>query len=156
MKRIIQIGFLILAITLLASLCMGCNQKDDEKTFNETDFAFQYYAKEQVYQKGARIELKAELINDSDNRHRYYGIYSDFNASSTLYCVVDGEEYHIPYEDLVFTDDAPSTKLVDAHQSSTRTYYFNIPEDAPSGEYHLRLSYKTATETFYNIFTLSE
>lgn len=286
MKRIIQIGFLLLAITLLASLCMGCNQKDDEKiynetavtyryelekteyklgdviqftvemindssypsvyigednfrpkaelirrvyitedacydytilyaghslgndsttrreippggsqttsfefyiptdaptgayflrltyngttkyfsdiititdeTFNETDFAFRYYAKEQAYQKGARIEFKAELTNDSDNRHRYYGIYSDFNASATLYCVVDGEEYHVPYEDLAFTEDALSTRIIDAHGLSTRTYYFNIPEDAPNGAYHLRLSYKTATETFYNVFTLSE
>lgn len=157
MKQFNRFLSVFLLVGLFASLCIGCERKDEEETYNETDFSFQYLLPiEQAYQRGARIDIQTELINDSDYPYSYYGTYFDFHACPTLFCIVDGEEYCIPPGDMfAIPDDAPSLKTVDAHKSRVWSFYFDIPKDAPIGNYHLRLSYKTATKTFLNVFTLA-
>jgi len=121
----------------------------------QTNFGFGIAHTEGAPKKGQRIAIETTLTNISGQVYTYTGGYSYFIPGVRLYCVVDGKEYVINHDPIPGTDDT-GTYHVPAGESRMQIYYFNIPEDAPNGNYHLQVSYYPESVIFENIFTLSE
>ena len=121
----------------------------------QTNFGFGIEHIEGAPKKGQRIAIETTLTNISGQVYTYTGGYSHFTPGVRLYCVVDGKEYVINHDPIPGTDDT-GTYHVPAGESRMQTYHFNIPEDAPNGNYHLQVGYYPESVIFENIFILSD
>ena len=116
------------------------------------DFLFVFKGKSGYFARGERMELEIEIINNTGGIHEYTG-YDTFSANPRLYCINNGEEYVLNEELRYGTCDASLHKI--EHGGSVKdTYYYNIPEDAPLGEYTLTFFYNGFRKDFVGYFTL--
>lgn len=120
----------------------------------DSDFDFSYELIEGTLERGNRICISVALINQRDESYQWTGAHSHFRASVQLLCVFNGEEYLISPEPSPDTDDVADHE-VPAGESRTYRYYFNIPSDAPSGEYDMICSFEDEEKTFSGVFTLN-
>ena len=156
MKKIHRLISVFLLIGLLSSLCMGCDQKDAETIYNETDFAFSYHMEEgQELKRGSTIHINVSWKNISQYPVALIG-QDHGEVSATLFCKVEGAEYSFSRQEPALSSGAYLNFKIPTGQTVGTSCSFIIPMSAPSGEYHLRVSYKGGSETFYNVFTLSD
>ena len=99
------------------------------------------------------MELDVELINNTGATHTYNGS-SSYRAWVKLFCITNGEEYVLEHEEVADTSDAYTYYDIEAGASRPWTYYYNIPADAPAGEYTLVCQYQTTRTEFKGYFTL--
>lgn len=145
MKRISLI--LATCVIVLGMLCTSCSK--------EQKFEFYYELEEMEWSKGTSNEIRVTIINASEKEYKYEGAYSTFCADAKLYCKKDDTEYQISREENSITTDVGIHTVKNGEERST-IYRFNIPTDAPLGEYHLELSYDGYKEVFHNVLIITE
>ena len=136
---------LFLLICLVAALLYGCAEK-------EYTFAFSVELRDPDTRevitevaRGDRIEVAVTVTNASGRAYEYVGAASGFNADVILSMTEQSYEYRLVHEPIAETADKNPHRIEDG-ESSTRSYYFTIPEDAPSGEYVLYTGYQHSSE----------
>ena len=143
-----KVIFLLLILCISASIILAsCHDNSSYR------FEFFYSVKNTSINRGEHIEIEVTLKNGSEKQYNYVGPESDFRALAELYC--NETDYIIPCDPVTSTDDAGKHSVAPG-ESSTYVYGFMIPQDAPAGEYNLRLSFNTSSQTFNNIFTLDK
>lgn len=116
-------------------------------------FAFSYKLDKNEYGKGDRAELSATIKNESGATYKYIGASSDFTPTVYLYCEGGADKYEISIESPPSTTDVGTFTIKDG-ESVTRYFYFDIPSDAPTGEYSLKMSYLNNEAVFENVLTI--
>ncbi len=139
---------LCLMLVIIVLFLTGC----DKTPFRDFSFSYEIKTEQQEVSRGDRVYITVTLTNDSDFAYIYKGTFSDFDAHERLYC----KGYIIWCEPYPVTDDGPRVHFIKPHQSSSRTYCYIIPDDAPSGDYDLRVGYKDSEATYYKVFTLTD
>ncbi|MBQ9806682.1 MAG: hypothetical protein IJW49_09290 [Clostridia bacterium] len=118
------------------------------------DFLFVFKGKSGYFARGEAMSIEVNLINNTGATHTYDGA-SSYRASVKLFCLVNGEEYVLEHAPIADTDDAPGSYYdMEAGGSRSWGYYYNIPADAPLGEYTLVCQYQTTRTEFKGYFTL--
>ena len=116
------------------------------------DFLFDFELIEGSFVRGKTIRLN---INVYSNMETIFTAYDSFIPKAELICVMDGEEYIIePREKHVFPEFYSMEVRPGAKNGSVE--YFDIPFDAPMGEYILVCSYNDTTIGFEGYFTLTQ
>ena len=142
-KTLIILSFiLVISASIILASC------HDNSSYR---FDFFYSVKNTSINRGEHIEIEVTLKNSSEKQYKYVGSESDFRASAELYC--NETDY------IIHCDPVPSTDDIGKHsvapgESRMFVYGFMIPQDAPAGEYHLKLSFYKSSQTFNTIFTL--
>ena len=158
MKKSHRLISVFLLVGLLSSLCMGCDRKNKEEIYNETNFTYRYELEKTEYKPGNLIQITVEMINDSSYPSVYIGedhfrpqaeLVRRVYITNDVYC-----DYTVIYAGNSIDNSSVTRKEMPPGGSQTTRFIFQIPEDAPGGEYSLRLSYKNETKTFLNVFTL--
>ena len=123
----------------------------------QPQFSFSYDIEEREYKAGDCIVIQATITNTSGKSYRYTGAFSDFNPEISLYYISKNNEKlgHIEYEPRAMTTDYNQHVIADG-ESSTTTYYFNVPEDAACTEYSITLSYKGMQQEFAGVLRVVE
>ncbi len=127
----------------------NANDPQDESA----DFLYVFNLEYGDFERGKGMELKVELINNTGSTHTYSGS-SSYRAWIKLFCITNGEEYVLEHELVADTADSYTYYDMEAGGSRPWTYYYNIPADAPAGEYTLECSYQTTKTEFKGYFTL--
>ena len=140
MRKIILCCILILTFVFLS----GCGRSSDR-------FTFSYEISTEEVSRGDRISITVTLTNDSDLMYIYKGGVSSFSAHERLYC-----NGYIIRSISADTDDGSRIHFVKPHQSSSRTFVYVIPDDAPNGDYNLRVGYESSEATYYKVFIISD
>lgn len=143
-KRIV---FFALAVSLI--FLVGCSRSSSDS------FSFSYSIGHGELIKGGRIEITVTLTNNSDKKYSYSGSESDFRAEVKLFCKNGATEYIVPAEPVPSTDDV-GKHVIAPHESRAFTFYFSIPDTAPSGDYNLSVAYQGSDATYSKIFTLTD
>ena len=104
------------------------------------DFTFDYGLDVTECVRGSEVQLSATITNDSGYTYSYLGFSSSFRPYVCLYIEKDGFRYEIPI-DISNTTDLGYHEIENG-ESRTINVTFEIPLDAPLGEYNLILSYK--------------
>ena len=99
------------------------------------------------FTRGEVMTLDISLINNTGKTYAWTGSSSVFHPRSVeLWCVKeDGRKYKIPIRSLPDTDDIRYNEVKNG-ESYTRIYVFDIPEDAPAGDYTLTCSFQADPE----------
>ena len=139
------LSFILVIIVLLLT---GC----DKTPLRDFSFSYEVKTEQEEVSRGDRVYITVTVTNDSALPYMYEGSSSDFNAHERLYC----KGYIIWCEPYPVTEDGERVHLIQPHQSSSRTYGYVIPDDAPSGDYDLRVGYEDSEETYYKVFTLTD
>ena len=129
----------------------NANNPQDESA----DFLYVFNVEYGDFERGKGMELKVDLINNTGATHTYDGS-SSYRASVKLFCITNGEEYVLEHELVAETADSGTYYDIEAGKSSSWIYYYNIPEDAPAGEYTLVCWYQTTRTEFDGYFTLTQ
>ena len=116
------------------------------------DFLFVFKGKSGYFARGERMELEIEIINNTEKPHGYIGA-GVFTSNPTLHCINNGEEYVLVKEPGYNMPDE-SYREIEAGGSEKDTFYYNIPADAPLGEYTLTCFYNGFRKDFKGYFTL--
>ena len=142
MRKAIIIFSFIMSIVVIAS----CS---DNSSYS---FAFSYSLKGASIHRGGHIEIEVVLKNNTKKQYNYVGSESDFRASVQLYC--NETDYIIPYDPIPSTTDIGKHSIAPGESRSV-VFGFLIPQDAPCGDYNLRVSFDKSDQTFISIFKLS-
>ncbi|MBQ9806858.1 MAG: hypothetical protein IJW49_10200 [Clostridia bacterium] len=116
------------------------------------DFLFVFKGKSGYFARGEMMELEIEIINNTGEPHGYIGA-GEFTAHPRLHCIYNGEEYVLSKEPGNSMPDE-SYREVEPGGSEKDTFYYNIPADAPLGEYTLTCFYNGFRKDFVGYFTL--
>lgn len=143
-KRIV---FFALAVILIFNV--GCDRSSSDS------FGFSYSIGQGEITKGGRIEITVTLTNSSHKEYSYSGSESDFRAEVKLFCKNGATEYIVPAEPVPSSDDV-GEHTVAPQESRAFTFYFSIPDTAPSGDYNLSVAYQGSDATYSKIFTLTD
>ncbi len=130
-------------------------------TLTSGAFTFSYRIEApEGFRRGATVTILTEMTNTSGEVIRAEGSSSESVAHISLYCTIDsaaGTNIDILPMNPVTTDEVTHTfSPGETRQGRLR---FQIPEDAPYGDYHLELFYPYNPEwavTFENVFTMTE
>lgn len=134
MKKLI---FTALALLLCAACLAGCANKPTPKEA----FAFGYRIDEATVKQGERVAITVTVTNISGKDYTYTGAYSDYRADARLHSFdSEGEiDKVINHEPAASTTDV-GKRVVKDGETSSATYYFNIPEDADCTYYTIYIS----------------
>lgn len=143
-KRIVLLVSAVILIFLA-----GCIRSSPDS------FSFSYSIGQGEIAKGGRIAITVTLTNNSDKEYSYSGSETDFRATVKLFCKNGETEYIVPAEPVPSTDDI-GKHVIAPHESRAFTFYFSIPDDAPSGDYNLSVAYQGSGAAYSKIFTLSD
>ena len=119
------------------------------------DFLFVFKGRNGYFARGERIELDVELINNMENSFIWQGSSSEFRADVKLVHKTNGEEYIIQPMELPMNNDIINGEIKPG-ESDIHSQYFDIPADAPLGEYTLVCQYRTTITEFEGYFTLTQ
>jgi hypothetical protein len=99
------------------------------------------------FTRGEIMNLNISLINNTGKSYKWRGSSSIFHPTNVkLWCVKeDGSKYSIPHRSLPDTEDICDNEVKHG-ESNTRRYVFDIPEDAPAGDYTLTCSFQATKE----------
>ena len=148
----------LVVTTLIFAFCLtafiGCNQSDNATT----QFDFSYSIEKTEYARGETVLITAEITNVSGKTYRYNGVSGhDFYPAISLYQMIDGQQYEIPFEPYaVPAEAATKNKKIKDGESGSWIYKFIIPEEAPVGDYSITLSKDDFKKEFANIFSVIE
>lgn len=114
---------------------------------NDGGFGMSFKCFEGSFTRGEVMLLDITLINNTGKTYAWTGSSSVFHPRSVeLWCVKeDGQKYRIPHRSLRDTHDIRYNEVKNG-ESYTRTYVFDIPEDAPAGDYTLTCSFQADPE----------
>ena len=134
MKKLI---FTVLALLLCTACLAGCANKPTPKEA----FAFGYRIDEATAKQGERVAITVTVTNISGKDYTYTGAHSDYRADARLHSFdSEGEiDKVINHEPAASTTDV-GTRVVKDGETSSATYYFNIPEDADCTYYTIYIS----------------
>ena len=119
------------------------------------DFLFVFDMKYGEFKRGAGMELKVELTNNTGEALPSEN-HSNFVAWIELFCITNGERYVIEHEDIPLSWVKIEGFQIEPGESYSTTFYYNIPEDAPLGEYTLECFYGGTRTLFEGYFTLTQ
>ena len=119
------------------------------------EFLFVFKGKSGYFARGERLELEVELTNNTGEALPLDN-HSQFTATIELFCMINGEKHVIEHELTTVSWGKIEGFQIEAGESFSSTFYYNIPSDAPIGEYTLRCSYKDTTTEFEGYFTLTQ
>ena len=137
---------LILSFIMSIFVIVSCGEH------SSYSFVFSYSLKGTNIHRGDHIEIEVVLKNDSKKQYNYVGSESDFRASVQLYC--NETDYIIPYDPIPSATDIGKHSIAPG-ESRSAVFGFLIPQDAPCGDYNLRVSFDKSNQTFISIFKLS-
>jgi hypothetical protein len=98
---------------------------------------------------GDELTLEAWVVNNGE----HFKINGDFRPQATLCYKGKTVSYTIQGK-LVKMGVSSTITYVESGATGRGSYAFDIPEDAPAGEYDLVLSYGNAEQTFENVLTV--
>lgn len=121
------------------------------------DYVFTFFYKLDIYEyyKGSSIELPITIKNESGTTYKYTGASSLFTPTIQLYLDDHKGTYEIPIKYPPMTTDI-GTHEVKNGEYLTRVFYFDIPFDAPVGEYNLKISYLGCETVYENVLRIIE
>jgi hypothetical protein len=110
---------------------------------NDGGFGMSFKYSEGSFTRGEVMLLDITLINNTGKTYAWTGSSSVFHPTNVkLWCVKeDGQKYRIPHRSLPDTEDICYNEVKNG-ESYTRTYVFDIPEDAPAGDYTLTCEFR--------------
>jgi hypothetical protein len=114
---------------------------------NDGGFGMSFTCSKGSFTRGEVMLLDITLINNTGKTYAWTGSSSVFHPTNVkLWCVKeDGSKYSIPHRSLPDTEDICYNEVKNG-ESYTRTYVFDIPEDAPAGDYTLTCSFQATKE----------
>lgn len=124
-----------------------------EMQSKDDSFGFNYSVINDNIQRGQRVNICVDLINQHDTSYMWMGSYTSFRASVKLVCVVGGEEFVIYPNPSADSDDYSKHEVASGEKRSFN-YFFNIPTDAVRGSYSLICSFEGTEKKFDDVFTL--
>jgi hypothetical protein len=152
MKKKIALMLVILALCLCA---VGCSDIDRATA---ADFAFSAGETDNtVYSRGAHFSMQARVTNVSDQVFRYDGCQHDNGVSATLYCETETGEYSLEVWHIQTSDECHRVRYtLEAGETAVDTFDVSVPNDAPLGAYHMRISFKGFVGIVENVLTIVE
>ena len=152
MKKKIALMLVILALCLCT---VGCSNFDKAEA---ADFAFSCTEMESsTYHRGAYISVYPQATNVSDTTFRYTGCQHGIGMSAELFCLRDGDEYVISLWDIQTSDVCRDVKYeIAPGETVGEQLSVTVPNDAPLGAYHMRISFKGFVGIVENVLTIVE
>ena len=114
---------------------------------NYGGFGISFKVHKGSFARGELLILSISLINNTGKSYKWRGSSSIFHPTNVkLWCVKeDGSKYSIPHRSLPDTEDICDNEVKHG-ESNTRTYVFDIPEDALAGDCTLTCSFQADPE----------
>ncbi len=116
-------------------------------------FLFYISCSKDEFKRGNEFTAEIEMVNNSGKPYVFEGQESLFRPEVTLYHTDNGKEYVIPYEPVPDTGNSGRYEMAPGELRSY-TFRFNIPEDAPTGEYNLNVLYENSSNYDFGIFVI--
>ena len=152
MKRTIALMLVTFALCLCA---VGCSDIDRATA---ADFAFSAgETANTVYQRGAHFSMQARVTNVSDKTFRYVDCQHDNGVSATLYCETESGEYQLEIWHIQTADVCYRVRYTfEPGETAADVFDVSVPDDAPTGVYHMRISFNGFFGIVENVLTVVE
>jgi hypothetical protein len=152
MKKKIALMLVAFALCLCA---VGCSDIDRATA---ADFAFSAGETDNtVYSRGAHFSMQARVTNVSDKTFRYVDCQHDNGVSATLYCETESGEYQLEIWHIQTADVCYRVRYTfEPGETAVDTFDVSVPNDAPLGAYHMRISFKGFVGIVENVLTIVE
>ena len=125
---------------------------EKEAYSREDAFGFTYEGTEGTFARNERIRVDVAMTNQMDCDYEWLGSSSSFHANVYLVSAED-PTYEIHDKYIAHTDDHRYNKVAPG-ESNSRTFNFQIPDDAPAGKYNLVCRFRYSARIFEGLFEL--
>lgn len=146
-----------LMLCVLIFILTGCTVEAPNTTDTtddaDADFGFSYEIMSDSAERGSRVGISVELINQQDVSFAWEGAYSEFRAAVRLVYAGRNGSCTISPEPAADTEDVGKHEVAVGEKRSF-IYYFNIPADAELGSYSLICGFYGTEKEFKNVLTI--
>ena len=97
-----------------------------------------------TYARGERGSIAVHLKNNTGADYAYQGSYYSFHPTAKLILCDDAQSYEIAFDELPMTMEFAHYVIANGEVRDT-TFTFVIPNDAPSGDYEIEMSFGGCT-----------